>query len=629
MNICKSYYCTNIFFFIFWSLLFLAGCKDEEEYLTISVSELNIPAKGEEQSIEINTNSVWFAEVIPTGNSSWVTLSTISGDVNTSSVRIMFAENDTDKERTAEIWFRAGKVAQSLKVTQKEKMTLVATDREWYIGQPGGKWPFPIDRNVDYTVSISPEARNWLQISETKAVTTDTLYLTISENPEPEMRKGAIYIKATNISAADTILVLQEALQFTVSTEQLDFTSEGGSGIIAVNSTHTDHDYNPEYTYTIEPEVASWCQVKKSEDSKLLFVSVSANDTKVGREAKINIRSSVLTTTVRVIQQEDGLTYYADGEYVRLQTASAGKGVNVAIMGDGFTKADLLKDGRYENLANQTMEHFFNIEPYKSNRKYFNVYMIFAQSEEAGVNGEIPGITINNRFGSIYGEGTNIDWSDSICEVYLNLIPELRDVVEMTTILFLNSSKYAGTARLYSSGFCIAACPISKEAPPYDFEGLVHHEAGGHAFGLLADEYIYGGEASEDVKAEVFLWQKFGCYRNISLTNDLSRVPWSDFIGKEKYTYVGAYEGAFLYQSGIWRPEKVSCMDINIPYYNAPSRWAIVDRIRRLAGEPYTFEDFMQSDNVAPWTETKTKSQKSYPPLGKPVLIMSKTSGRL
>lgn len=96
--------------------------------------------------------------------------------------------------------------------------------------------------------------------------------------------------------------------------------------------------------------------------------------------------------------------------------------------------------------------------------------MIFAQSEEAGVNGEIPGITINNRFGSIYGEGTNIDWSDSICEVYLNLIPELRDVVEMTTILFLNSSKYAGTARLYSSGFCIAACPISKEAPPYDLK---------------------------------------------------------------------------------------------------------------------------------------------------------------
>ena len=50
MNIKKSYYCTNIFFFLFCLLLCLASCKEEEEFLTISVSELNIPAKGEEKS---------------------------------------------------------------------------------------------------------------------------------------------------------------------------------------------------------------------------------------------------------------------------------------------------------------------------------------------------------------------------------------------------------------------------------------------------------------------------------------------------------------------------------------------------------------------------------------------------
>ncbi len=262
MNIKKSYYCTNIFFFLFCLLLCLASCKEEEEFLTISVSELNIPAKGEEKSIDIHTNSVWIAEVMPAGNSSWVTLNTMSGDANTSSVHIMFAENNTDQERTAEILFRAGKTAQSLKITQKEKTTLVVSDRGWYIGQPGGRWPFPIDRNVDYTVSISPEARSWLQLSETKAITTDTLYLTVRENLEPEMREGAIYIKATDVSAADTIFVSQEALQITVSTEQLDFASEGGSGVISINSTHTDHNYNPEYTYVIEPETASWCQIK-------------------------------------------------------------------------------------------------------------------------------------------------------------------------------------------------------------------------------------------------------------------------------------------------------------------------------------------------------------------------------
>lgn len=630
MDIHKSRYRINILFYFLCALVLLVGCKEDEEFLTLSVSELNLPAKGGELHVDISTNSTWSAGLTSAEGSSWVSLSTLSGDAGTTSVKITFTENDTDKDRAAEVIFRAGKAIQTLKITQKEKSVLVATDREWYIGQRGGKWPFPISRNIEYTINISPEAQNWLHLSETKTVATDTLYLSVDENIGTETREGAIYIKAVDSSIVDTLFVLQQELSLKFSSEQLDFASETDSRTILITSTHTDNNYNPDYSLALDSEAAMWCQVEKSEDARLLLVSVSENNTGLRREANLKIKSSVLTETIRIVQHEDGLVYHADGEYVQLQAASIGKGVNIAIMGDGFTKVDLLENGRYENLGNQAMEHFFSVEPYKSNRAYFNIYLIFAKSEEAGVNGEIPGLAVNNRFGSIYGEGTYINWSDSICDIYLDKVPELRGVIEMTAILFLNSAKYAGTAHINSNGFCIAACPVSNEVPPYDFEGLVHHEAGGHGFGLLADEYFTVGERASKAETDLLaLWHQYNCFRNISSTDNLSKVPWSNFIGKEKYAHVGAYEGGYLYQFGIWRPEENSCMNDNIPYYNAPSRWAIVNRIRRLAGVPSSFQEFMQSDNVLPRPASKAKLSKPYPPLGKPVLIKSKTSGRL
>ena len=44
-------------------------------------------------------------------------------------------------------------------------------------------------------------------------------------------------------------------------------------------------------------------------------------------------------------------------------------------------------------------------------------------------------------------------------------------------------------------------------------------------------------------------------------------------------------ECARYYAYGVWRPEQNSCMIDNRPYYNSPSRFAIVRRILEIAGE--------------------------------------------
>ena len=70
--------------------------------------------------------------------------------------------------------------------------------------------------------------------------------------------------------------------------------------------------------------------------------------------------------------------------------------------------------------------YFFNIEPYKSFREYFNVYMIAAVSEEEGVSEEIPGRKVNNRFGSTFGEGTDIQWDEKDMQELYRPDPRFR-----------------------------------------------------------------------------------------------------------------------------------------------------------------------------------------------------------
>ena len=70
---------------------------------------------------------------------------------------------------------------------------------------------------------------------------------------------------------------------------------------------------------------------------------------------------------------------------------------------------------------------------------------------------------------------------------------------------------------------------------------------------------------------------------------------------------VDVYEGAYKHTRGVFRSEPTSCMNNNIPYYNAISREAIVKRIKAYAGEEYSFEDFKANDKESlPSVATKS-----------------------
>jgi hypothetical protein len=98
-------------------------------------------------------------------------------------------------------------------------------------------------------------------------------------------------------------------------------------------------------------------------------------------------------------------------------------------------------------------------------------------------------------------------------------------------------------------------------------------------------------------------------------------TSWKGFAGSSKYMMVSTFEGSATYGKGIWRPEYNSCMNNNVSYFNAPSRWAQIRRIKQLAGFNYTFSQFLQDEAVPAYPTTPRRYiEKDFIPLAPPVV---------
>lgn len=292
---------------------------------------------------------------------------------------------------------------------------------------------------------------------------------------------------------------------------------------------------------------------------------------------------------------------YGDGDLYTHQTKGVGNGVNIVLMGDCFDAKDI-SEGKYKKAMEDAYSYFFDIEPYKTYKDYFNVYSIFGVSPDSGMG------TVNTireaRFGSQYtlNEGVSPDFETVFAGACVAPIND--DIATTLVILVENSNEYDGLCYMWGDGSAVALIPMSTDPAPYDFRGIVHHEAGGHGFGKLADEYIYHNAFIQSCKCiccghvdDINTYKRYGFYENISLTGNMKSVPWSHMIYDPQYSnVVDVYEGAFKHTRGVFRSEATSCMNNNIPYYNAISREAMVKRIMKYAGEQYSFEAFKAKD---------------------------------
>ena len=304
---------------------------------------------------------------------------------------------------------------------------------------------------------------------------------------------------------------------------------------------------------------------------------------------------------------------YSDGSVVTKQTHTKGSGIPIVFLGDCYDAADIAS-GSYLADTEEAMGYFFDIEPYKTYKDYFDVYIVFGKSEDSGV-GSVNTIR-DAKFGTQYDlTGGSLINGGAEAFTYAKKADPNMDITKGLVVMVLNSFDYGGLTHMWNDGSAIAICPKSSDPYPYDFRGLVQHEAGGHGFGKLADEYIYKNRFIEPIDIQRFNEGKQnGWFKNLSLENNRETVPWSHLLKNEYSGFVDTYEGGFFYARGVFRSEPNSCMNNNIPYYSAISRQAIVERIMDYAGVPFNLDDFYANDAAAIGTRASVAASPAWVP---------------
>lgn len=607
--------------FLFLFVMLAAGCQTDpagdSTKLELSQNEIETDCLGKGITIELTHSFAWQAELSP-GADQWLSYELQGTLDGVSTFVLTLQDNDTEQKRFASLAFRSGSKSKVLSIVQEALLAEVGAESLdfGFLGE---------SESVAFTTTVPEESLSihsgalWCVVE--RDAENDLITVTAKPNGLESERTTTITIVASSITR--TITVTQDPFDLEVSSSSLEFGGSGGTQSLTVTTAF------PEWTWDVSSDT-DWITVEKIGEGSLTVTA--PQNSGVLRSAFITIRMGELSRTVSAVQYS--ATALADKQVVQMQSATVGSGVNIVIMGDGYVASDMEGGGKYEKDIYTAMEHFFDVYPYSHYRDYFNVWMIGAVSNESGTSYQYPLKEVDTVLGTWwagpYSGSTEIGCDHEIVRRYSRAVANIAHAPldEITTIITINDDIYAGTCYMgddYGDGYSVSLCPAGSE-----FKKLVQHEAGGHGFGKLMDEYIYNFSQTipnGDKRYMMMMKSRYGWYANVDFYSDIFDTTWAGFADIPDYSMVSTFEGSYMYGKGIWRPEDNSCMNDNVPYYNAPSRYAIIERIYEWAGEECSFERFLSEDIIPPYPKgARTRGDGvSAPvvPLTPPVIVPS------
>lgn len=476
----------------------------------------------------------------------------------------------------------------------------------------------------EWKASTSSE---WLLISPTsgEAGTYQMALTASSKNNNKNSRTATVNLVSAGLTQSFT--VTQSPAEY-VELEQTAYYTEAQGGSLQIKfTTNLSTDELAIYG------TASWLTQpanSRTDQAYVVNLTVLPNEEEKERTAylyfcKTNGEEEEILNSVTIIQEgtdtNTSTDYSADKTVRILQRATQGNGLPIVLMGDGFLDTDIV-NGTYDEVMNKAMENLFTEEPLKSLQSYFNVYSVTAVSRSNRFDGYNTAFQCQMEGGM----STLITGNDENVIDYIQCVEGI-DVSETLAVVVLNSPLYAGTTYFgyYSENqvteLAIAYCPIIYNLENDSFRQVLVHEAVGHGFAKLEDEYSYeeNGKMPSDEINDVKVLQSYGWAQNVDFTQDENTILWSSFLNDSRYSSeeIDIYEGACTYMSGVYRPTEDSMMNTNTCGFNAPSRKAIYDMVmKRGENRETTYEEFADFDsrNVSQvQTLTRTSNAISRP----------------
>lgn len=230
-----------------------------------------------------------------------------------------------------------------------------------------------------------------------------------------------------------------------------------------------------------------------------------------------------------------------------INNGSAANRVDIAILGDGYTSSQMEK---YKNDVQAAMTQFFNVEPFREYRNFFNVHRIDVVSSQSGADHPERASFVNTALDATYN-CTGIQRlvcvnNGKVFTILGNSVsPSQRDIV----LVIVNDPEYGG------SGGSVAVASTNVEVLE-----LILHELG-HSFGLLADEY--GGPPPPACNNTIE-----PSAANATKATERALIKWNQWIDANtpiptitgQQGLPGLYEGAVYCDVGLFRPTAGSKM---------------------------------------------------------------------
>ena len=293
---------------------------------------------------------------------------------------------------------------------------------------------------------------------------------------------------------------------------------------------------------------------------------------------------------------------------------SAANRVDVVILGDGYTAAEL---GRYAQDVETLVQGLFADDPLREYQRYFNVYRVDVVSAESGADHPSRGVFRDTALDAAYdcaGIARLICVSGGkVADVLSRSVePEGRDVV----IVVVNDTEYGG------SGGAVAVASVNPAAVE-----LMLHELG-HSFGLLADEYPGPPPPAcnttvEPPEPNVTMQTQRGRLKWTRWVDAATPVPTLDTVPGQP----GLYDGAKYCDTGVYRPTFDSKMRSLGAAWDQINSEQLIKRIYNFTG-PIDGVDPPGAAETVGTTEQRTFSVLTPAPLTHPLQVAWSVDGQ-
>ena len=601
-------------------VLSTSGCKIEPAAeINLSSSNIVIPNTSGSDRISFTCNGKWTV----TATKAWLTIEPSFGKGD-GEIVIKYDDNSLVEERSGEIILSSGALSKTVTIIQS-KSSLDFDKYSLSFPRDSSTLRFYILSNTTWQVTVPPEI-NWISVSPASGNLNMHIDVTVDPNPG-FLREADIVVKYAQIEKKLKIIQqrgINGPPEQTVLKSPTNNSSDENRLPVFRWSEAIDYD-NDEVTYNLEYSSINgdWISSETIQDTLYLLSSYLDQNTSYRWRVKATDNTGNWSYSETYYFSTGTKKRYFDGEYRVAQTNSEGYYPSeILFIGDGYIPEDYDEGGKFDMDVNEGIEAFFGVEPYKTCRNYFKIYKQAGYSREQGATQTDKNIIKNTKFGVAFQGGTSMSSDYNTVFNHAKLIPGVDNVKlqDLLIVIVVNENRYAGTCWTWTDGKSIAIVPVSRHSNTSSTYGaILVHEAGGHGFGRLADEYVSASNVGHAISSERLkqLQESFArnYSANVDLTGDPTMVKWSKFILRSDYSRVKTYEGAYYFSYGVWRSEITSCMISNILYFNAPSREAIFRRIMAKAGEEYTLEKFVDQDKVREPPFGAVIMQKSFNPL--------------